>query len=79
MSAEDSERMLAAIEKAQRGFAHELHDGPIQSFTAALMFLEAIATDALDDKTAPRIEEAKLLLRKGVEETRRIMHGLHPE
>jgi signal transduction histidine kinase len=63
-------------ENERRLVAFELHDGPIQYVTAALMHLEAFAGNSMP--ATPELELARNLLKKTLKESRRLMNGIRP-
>lgn len=57
--------------------AYEIHDGLVQYATGALMELESIQEQAKSESIAERIENVVGILRKTVEEGRRIIGEIH--
>ena len=67
-------------ERDRQLLAFEIHDGIVQDMTAALMFLEAAQGEASAAGGAARekLDRGIGLLRRSVEEARRLIHGLIP-
>jgi signal transduction histidine kinase len=74
------ERVLAADERERKLVAFEIHDTLLQDVLGALMVLEAAAAkgDAPQGDHARRLEQARALLRKSIDGTRRMVAGLRP-
>jgi two-component system sensor histidine kinase DegS len=72
---------LAALEAERARIARDLHDGPIQSLTAATLSLEAVRR-LLDSgrvvEAAAAVAEVQVGLAHDAEEIRRVMSGLRP-
>jgi signal transduction histidine kinase len=69
-------QLYESQENERRLVAFELHDGPIQYVTAALLHLDALRA-SLPDKPV-EMELALHLLRKALEDSRRLMNGIRP-
>ncbi len=65
---QDQERQLVT---------YEIHDGLVQYATAALMQLEGIRDRVQPDAVAERIDNVLGILRKTIDEGRRIINGIH--
>ena len=67
-------------ERDRQLLAFEIHDGIVQDMTAALMFLEGAQGEATAAGGAARekLDRGIALLRRTVEEARRLIHGLIP-
>jgi two-component system sensor histidine kinase UhpB len=75
---ETARRAMSAQEAERRRIAHELHDAIGQALTVALMQLDAAAR-GLPQERHPSVISAQETVRKGIEETRRIVAQLRPE
>ncbi len=71
---------LAYHERDRQLLGYELHDGIVQDMTAALMFLEASATQAsfATPEAREQHERGIRILRAAVQEARRLIRGLIP-
>ena len=71
-------RLFELQENERRLVAYDIHDGPVQYATGALMHLDAYV-DALEDRSAPApIDLAIQLLRKTLAEGRQLINGIRP-
>jgi PAS domain S-box-containing protein len=72
--------MLLAHERDRRLIAYEIHDGPVQDMAGAQMYMESL----LRDNRLPagpireELSAATGLLRKAIDESRRVINGLRP-
>ena len=64
-------------DQERRILTYEIHDGLVQYATGALMHLEALRGRVKSDTIAEEIERVVAILRKTVEEGRRIISGIH--
>ncbi|MES1213792.1 MAG: PAS domain S-box protein [Singulisphaera sp.] len=73
-------RLLYRQEMDRKLVAYELHDGPVQYVTAALMHLETARRDKRDvsPEGAAAFDTALNLLRDTISEARRMINGLQP-
>jgi len=74
-------RLLSMYERDRQLVAYEIHDGFTQPLAGALMQLEGglqLATSRYPDIPLESCESALELLRKSIEEARRLMGGLRP-
>jgi PAS domain S-box-containing protein len=72
-------RLLHAHERDRQLLAYDLHDGLIQDITGALIHLQIIAPERiLAAGEFPAFQRAVDLLRKSIDEGRRLMAGLRP-
>jgi PAS domain S-box-containing protein len=73
-------QLLDVHERERQLVAYEIHDGPVQYVTAALMHLEASRqTEAMPPERAKEHYQTALrLLRNTVDEARRLIDGLRP-
>lgn len=74
------EQLLQAHERDRKLTAYEIHDGIVPYITGALMFLEAYRGNRNDQPTTANNEfqQALQLLRRTVDEARRMISGLRP-
>ncbi len=73
------ERLLTEHERHRQLIAYEIHDTFLQEVIAALMFIDSSHEDANDHgASAQRLERARELLRKAIDEARRLISGLRP-
>ncbi len=70
-------RLLYRQEADRKLIAYEIHDGPVQYVTAALMHLET-ARQALSDGQNEAFNTVLGLLRSTITESRRMINGLQP-
>src|SRR5262249_6821334 len=73
-------RLLYRQEADRKLIAYELHDGPVQYVTAALMHLEAArrALGDASDVARETFDNGLGLLRNTIQEARRMINGLQP-
>lgn len=73
-------RLLYRQEADRKLIAYELHDGPVQYVTAALMHLESArrAIDDVPDQSREAFDTGLSLLRNTIPEARRMINGLQP-
>lgn len=73
-------RLLYRQEADRKLIAYELHDGPVQYVTAALMHLEAArrALGDVSDQARETFDIGLGLLRNTIQEARRMINGLQP-
>ncbi|MFO0897083.1 MAG: sensor histidine kinase [Pirellulales bacterium] len=73
-------KLLAIYQRDRQLLAFEIHDGLIQTLTAAALHLEAtrVAADALPPEAHKQLEVGLGLLREGISEGRRFISGLRP-
>jgi len=69
-------QLYESQENERRLVAFELHDGPIQYVTGAILHLDAYRASLADKPD--EIELALHLLRKALEDSRRLMNGIRP-
>jgi two-component system sensor histidine kinase UhpB len=74
---ESGRRVLAAQEAERIGIARDLHDEVGQLLTGALLQLNAIAETSRADRE--ELDEARQVVRRALEEVRRISRELRPE
>lgn len=72
------ERLLELCRQDRQLIACEIHDGIVQEMTAALMYLEAARGAEGHEACRANLDEAAELLRRSIEDARRLMNGLHP-
>jgi PAS domain S-box-containing protein len=74
------ERTLNTHERDRQLVAYEIHDTFLQGVIGALMYLDAYYESRLPERAAEmtRLETARGLLRKSIEEARRMISGLRP-
>ncbi|MEX0678258.1 MAG: sensor histidine kinase [Pirellulales bacterium] len=74
------EQTLAAQERDRKLVAYEIHDTILQDVIGALMFLDAMHANhgGAKGENARRLEQARTLLRKCIDEARRMISGLRP-
>ena len=70
-------RLLYRQEADRKLIAYEIHDGPVQYVTAALMHLETARQALSDGRTKPSTRRIGLL-RSTITESRRMINGLQP-
>src|SRR6476620_9343455 len=73
-------KLLAIYQRDRQLLAFEIHDGLIQTLTAAALHLEATraSVDALPPEAHKQLEVGLGLLREGISEGRRFISGLRP-
>jgi signal transduction histidine kinase len=73
-------KLLAIYQRDRQLLAFEIHDGLIQTLTAAALHLEAsrAAAGGLSDDARGQLEIGLGLLREGISEGRRFISGLRP-
>jgi signal transduction histidine kinase len=74
------EQMLSAYQRDRQLMAYEIHDTFLQDVIAALMFIDA-AYDlrrTAGEQDLEGLERARTLLRKSIDEARRMISGLRP-
>ena len=72
--------VLAISEREQRRIGQDLHDGVCQHLTGIALLSRSLQ-QKLVDRAAPEAPEAARitgLVNEGIEQTRRVTHGLHP-
>jgi PAS domain S-box-containing protein len=72
--------LLEISDRERRGFAQELHDGLGQQL-GGIAYLANVLRQRLIERTAPEVDEATRifnLVRKAIEDTRRMARGLSP-
>ncbi len=76
----DESDVLDLLERDRQWLAAELHDGLVQDITGAQMQLEALLCSGKisSEETRAAVLKAVALLRKAVEEARRVVSGLRP-
>jgi PAS domain S-box-containing protein len=74
------ERMLSTHERDRQLVAYEIHDSFLQDVIAALMFIDASydTRHETGEQAIERLERARKLLRKSIDEARRMISGLRP-
>jgi signal transduction histidine kinase len=73
------EHLLQVQEGERKLVAYDIHDGFVQSVIAAVMHLDALATDPdVRPQTLARLAAPVRLLRDSIEEARRMISGLRP-
>lgn len=73
-----SREVLEWHERERRLTAYEIHDGLVQDVTGALLRVEALLARASGAETTPALAEIGSLLRKAIDEGRRLIAGLRP-
>ena len=73
-------QLIHAHERDRQLMAYEIHDGLVQYMSAALMHLEGLndKREKLSSKACDTLELARHLLRRSIDEGRRVMSGLRP-
>lgn len=73
-------RMMEATDAERRRVARDLHDGLGQLLTGAKALVER-QSESVDDSAGQKAELARVaeLIQQGIQETRSLSHGLHPE
>ncbi len=73
-------KLLAIYQRDRQLLAFEIHDGLVQTLTAAALHLEAtrVAADQLPPEARKQFEVGLGLLREGISEGRRFISGLRP-
>ena len=73
-------QLIHAHERDRQLMAYEIHDGLVQYMSAALMHLEGLGDkrEKLSPKARDTLELASHLLRRSIDEGRRVMSGLRP-
>jgi two-component system sensor histidine kinase UhpB len=74
---ESGRRVLAAQEAERSGIARDLHDEVGQVLTGVLLQLNSIAEEAPEHRN--ELDEARLAVRRALDEVRRISRELRPE
>jgi PAS domain S-box-containing protein len=73
------ERMLNVHERERQLVAYEIHDTFVQDVIAALMYCESFAERTKNDPPEwPLFDQARLLLKRAIDEARRMISGLRP-
>lgn len=72
------ERTLAEHERDRQLVAYEIHDTVLQDAIGALMFLDSMTDGSGTQDDVDRLEQARSLLRKCIEGSRRMISGLRP-
>lgn len=74
------ENMLNVHERDRKLVAYEIHDGPVQTATAAALRLEAVLSrsDLAEGEARQQIDTALQLVRKTIDDSRRMIRGLRP-
>ena len=73
------EQTLAVGERDRKLVAYEIHDTILQEVIGSLMFLDAARENRdTEKKNAHRLDQARKLLRKCIDEARRMISGLRP-
>jgi signal transduction histidine kinase len=74
-----AERQAGIAHERQR-LAHEIHDTLAQGFSSIVMHLEAAETWLSDERCSlqSHIDQARLIARENLVETRRLLHALQP-
>jgi PAS domain S-box-containing protein len=72
--------LLKAHERDRQLMAYEIHDGLVQDITAGLWHLEGLshALDGLTEKERGTVQLATGLLRRSINDARRVLSGLRP-
>lgn len=69
---------LEAHERDRQLVAYDIHDGMVQDVTGGLLHLDAIRLDSLSEKDRHQVELVRKLLRRTIDEGRRMISGLRP-
>ncbi len=74
------ERMLSSHERERQLVAYEMHDTFLQDVIGAVMLVNAYHDDRMDagDRDLEPLDQAQKLLRKSIDEARRMISGLRP-
>lgn len=73
------QQMIRVQEHDRQLMAYEIHDGLVQYMSAGLMHLDCLANETqLSKKGRDLLELARHLIRRSVDEGRRVMSGLRP-
>ena len=72
------ERLLEEHEHHRQLIAYEIHDTFLQEVIAALMFIDAAHDSSSHDASVERLRNARQLLRKAIDEARRLISGIRP-
>ncbi len=74
------ERLLSAQERDRQLVAYEIHDTFLQGVIATLMYLDPSYEERgeLAEQMGQRLKRARKLLRKSIDEARRMIRGLRP-
>lgn len=74
------ERTLSAHQRERQLVAYEIHDTFLQDVIGALMFIDAAYDERREspEKALERLDRARKLLRKSIDEARRMISGLRP-
>jgi PAS domain S-box-containing protein len=74
------QRMLNAHERDRQLVAYEIHDAFLQDVIAALMFIDSSYEQRREtgEKALERLERSRALLRKAIDQARRMISGLRP-
>lgn len=74
------ERLLSAQERDRQLVAYEIHDTFLQGVIAALMYLDPSYDERGEpaEQTGQRLKRVRKLLRKSIDEARRMISGLRP-
>jgi PAS domain S-box-containing protein len=74
------ERMLSAQERDRQLVAYEIHDTFLQDVIAALLFIDASYDERREtvDQALERLDRARQLLRKSIDEARHMISDLRP-
>ena len=70
-------RLITAADEERRRLERDLHDGA-QQHLVALAVLIQLARSAEHDRYQPLLTEASALLQTGIDEMRRLAHGIYP-
>ncbi len=69
---------LVAHERDRQLVAYEIHDGLVQDVTGGLMHLDAVDPETLPAKAREQFDLVRRLLRRTIDEGRRMISGLRP-
>lgn len=72
------EHLLSLSESDRKLIAYEIHDGPVQYVTAALMHLESFMQLLPPEVPRQNLDTSRSLLRDALAEARRLISGLRP-
>jgi PAS domain S-box-containing protein len=75
---EIKERLIEQREQERMQIARDLHDGPVQALTGAILALQALLIDGCDPSVAPEIDTVRDSLQEQIRELRAYAGELRP-